>query len=47
MYLSSNMLSGNLPKGRSKTLSKGNIGIDAGIFLESTSKSFLIFSSII
>ena len=46
-YLSSNILSGNLPKGNSKTFSNGNSGIELGILLASTSNNFLIDSSII
>ena len=41
------LLSGNFPKGSSKTLSRGNIGIDFGKAFELVSKSFFILSSII
>ena len=37
------MFNGSFPKGKSKTLSSGNNGIEPGIFFGSTSKNFLYF----
>ena len=40
MYLSSKIFKGNLPKGKSSTLSRGNNGIELGSSFGVTSNSF-------